>query len=137
MKKRKILLIDDPLVLKTLANLLHSRGYEIEGCKSGAEAFKAFDEEKYDLVVSDIRMRDQDGIETVKRIRGLEKERDLSLTPIIMITGYASEDAPIQAIKLGIQDYFLKPFDTNDFLRSIESHLRKAEKAVRFNILGI
>lgn len=137
MNKKILLIDDDPLVLKSLMKLLRSKGYDVEGCKNGEEATKAFQEERFDLVVSDIRMSGQDGIETVERFRQFEKNMDLSPIPIIMITGYASEDAPIQAIKLGVQDYFLKPFDTNELLRSIQFHLESKEEPVRFNILGI
>ncbi|GEM_PF-589776 len=145
--KRKILLIDDdPLVLNSTSRFLQSKGYDVKGCKSGEEAIQTFKQERFDLVVSDIRMRDKDGVQTVKELREWETDQELSPIPIIMITGYASEDAPIEAIKAGVQDYFLKPFDSNQLLKSIETHLEASlqvvkssllQQPVRFSILGI
>ena len=68
MEKRILLIDDDPLVLKSLSNLLRSRGYGVMGCQSGFDAISAFKKERFDLIVSDIRMAGQDGIATVKTI---------------------------------------------------------------------
>jgi 3-oxoacyl-[acyl-carrier-protein] synthase II len=136
-KKTILLIDDDPLVLKSITNLLQSKGYEVYGCKSGLEGAKVFEGRKVDLVVSDIRMKDPDGIATVKGLREIERRKELSPIPVIMMTGYASEDAPVHAIKLGIRDYFLKPFDTKELLESIASHLKKDGEPARFTVLGI
>lgn len=127
--KGKILLIDDdPLVLKSLANLLGAKGYETISCKSGFEAITAFKKGGIDLVVSDIRMADQDGIQTVRKIRELENSSDQVPIPVIMITGYAEADTPLRAIKAGIQDYIFKPFENTQFLESVRVNIEKAAR---------
>lgn len=126
---KKILLIDDDvLVLKTISNLLQSHGYQVVGCKSGDEGIEKFKNERFNLIVADVRLPGKDGIETVRRMREIESRQEISITPVIMITGYASEDKPIQAIKLNVRDYILKPFDNNVLLKSIESCLKATEE---------
>ena len=144
----KILLIDDdPLVLKSIAGLLNKKGYKVFGCPSGFEAITVFKREEVNLIVCDIRMAGQDGIQTVAKIRDLETNSDKLPIPIIMITGFAEPNTPIEALKIGVQDYFLKPFDTNVLLQSIERNLKQyiqrrekyvvSQKMVKFNVIGI
>lgn len=147
MAKRILVIDDDPLVLKTITKLLQSREYQVTGCKSGFEALSAFKNTDFDLIVSDIRMADQDGIQTIKKIRDIETAREKPNTPVIMISGYASEEAPVEAIKAGVQDYFLKPFDTEKLIHSIDLNISRligqqqkiSAPKVRttFNILGV
>lgn len=128
MKKKILLVDDDPLVLKTMTNLLASKGYDVRACKSGVEGVEEFKTGHFDLVIVDIRMPEQTGAETIKRIRQSEKAANLTATPIIVITGYASEDVPVEAIELGVQGYVLKPFDYDRFLAAIEKALSEAAR---------
>ncbi len=128
--KNKILLVDDdPLVLKTVLNLLESKGYEVRACKNGVEAVEEFKTERFDLVMVDIRMPEQSGVETIKKIREKERAGNLPATPIIVITGYASEDVPLEAIELEVAGYVLKPFDYDRFLATIEKALSETSRA--------
>ena len=74
-----------------------------------------------DLVISDIRMPGADGISLIKKIKDTGSKN--AQTPVILITGYASEDAPIDAIKLGVKDYILKPFDLDELLTSVRKYI--------------
>lgn len=123
MKKRILLIDDDPLVLKSVLNALQTQGYEMRGFKNGSEAVRAFKSEKFDLIVTDVRMPVQDGIKTLRQIRDYEKENKLFSTPVIIITGYASEDVPLDAIELGAAGYVLKPFDFDRFLLTVKKAL--------------
>jgi two-component system response regulator AtoC len=118
MKKKILIVDDDSLVLKTLQNLLSRQNYEIICAKSGEEAIHYLELGDFSLVLSDIRMPGQDGIELLKKIRanGIE-------TPFVFITGYASENAPIDAIKLGARDYLLKPFNLDELLESVKKYI--------------
>ena len=121
---KKILVIDDDgLVLKSVVKLLNSRGYEASGYKNGSEAVKAFSAGQFDLVVSDIRMPEQSGLSVMKEIRDIEKKNNRPQTPFIVITGYASEDAPLGAMELGAVGYILKPFDYDHFIETIQKAL--------------
>lgn len=122
--KRKILAIDDdPLILKTLKNLLMGQGYEIEIAKSSQEAEAIIRRDDTHLIICDIRMPGKDGISLIKDIKRICQEELKREMPFIFITGYASEEAPIDAVKLGAKDYILKPFDIDELLKSIALHL--------------
>ena len=121
---KKILVIDDDgLVLKSVVKLLNSRGYEAVGYKNGSEAIKVFSAGQFDLVVCDIRMPEQSGLSVMKEIRDIEKKTNRPQTPFIVITGYASEDAPLGAMELGAVGYILKPFDYDHFFETVQKAL--------------
>jgi len=118
MKKKILIVDDDSLVLKTLQNLLSRHNYEVHCAKSSEDALRQVESGNFNLIVSDVRMPEQDGIELLKKIRanGLG-------TPFVFITGYASENTPIDAIKLGAKDYILKPFNLDELLESVKKYI--------------
>jgi len=118
MKKKILLIDDDALVLKTLQNLLVRQSYDVVCAKNSDEALRALAAEAFNLVVSDIRMPECDGIGLLKAIRAKGVQ-----TPVLFITGYASENAPIEAIKLGAKDYILKPFNLDELLESVKKNI--------------
>ena len=125
---KKILLIDDDvLVLKSTGSLLERQGYQVTRAKNCEEAIQCINSANFDLIISDIRMPGNDGIATVKKIKEKLTSSSQSLPPFILITGYASEEAPIQAIKLRASDYVLKPFDNDLLVSSIKKALESAD----------
>ncbi len=112
----KILVVeDDPLMLSALEILLEDEGYDVATASSGMEAIEKAKSERYDLVVSDVRMAEMDGIETLTNVKQQQPD-----ARSIVITGYASPDIPVQAIKLGVDDYIMKPFDDRQFVASVK-----------------
>lgn len=155
MKKRILVLEDDKLVIETLRNALGFHGYYVVGYQGGFDAIKAFKTGNFDLIVCDICMPGEDdahlnqnGIQVIKEIRDIERKANLPPIPVIMISGYgdAIPAAPINAIKVGVEDYFPKPFDNDELIKSIELHLGKSTsiserhdltaKTTQFNVLG-
>ncbi len=121
-KKHEILLVeDDVLVLKTVEKLLNGSGYNVTAARNGEEALKVIKDKHFDLIISDIRMPGLDGIQTIERLKQVEQRP----TPVILITGYASEEAPIDAVKLGVVDYILKPFNNEELLESVRRALEE------------
>ncbi len=118
--KQVLLIDDDELVLKTLANFLKIYGYNVELAKDGEEALKKAEELTFDLIIADVRMPGIDGIETIKRIRETLQRKNRPAVPEIIITGYMDTHAQQEAEKLGIADYIYKPFATVDFMRTVE-----------------
>ena len=124
MAKKKILVMDDDkLVLRSVKQLLERVGYDVIGVNSFQEALTALPEHSFNLIISDIRMPEEDGISSITKIRQYYEDRKQAQVPVIFITGYASEDAPIDAIKLGAKDYILKPFDLDELIKSIEKNV--------------
>ncbi len=124
MKKKILLVDDDSLVIKTLQKCLCNYGYEVETALSGAEAVKKIKQDNFDLIISDVRMPNMDGVETITEIRQFCQQRNHGATiPAIMITGYSSDKAYRQAMELGITDFLHKPFDLEQFVKVVKKNL--------------
>lgn len=123
MAKRILVIDDDVLVLKTVKKLLDREGYIVETSKNAKEGIEKIKSEDFNLVVCDVRMPETDGIELIEHARELKKSENKPAIPFVFITGYASEETPIRALKLGAKDYVLKPFDMDKLLESVKNNL--------------
>ncbi len=111
----RILVVDDEEAMRdALQQLLKREGYTVDIAENGTEAIKKFKNENHDLVVSDIMMPEIDGIELLKRLRKISQD-----VAVILITGYASIDSAVKAIKIGAEDYFTKPFKNVEILKVV------------------
>ena len=108
----------------SLEALLHGDGYQVSSFQSSKEAADAIAREKFDLVISDIKMAGLDGLQILK----LVKEIDEGI-PVILMTGYASLNTALEAIAQGAYDYLLKPVEFTYLELSVRRALekRKAE----------
>ncbi|UCD56871.1 MAG: response regulator [Candidatus Hydrogenedentota bacterium] len=114
-KRLKLLLLDDePIVGKRLKPALTKVGCEVEIFENPHEALKRIDEEEFDIVVTDIRMEEVDGIEVLERVR----KKSLR-TKVIMITGYAMMETAREAMEKGAFDFIAKPFEPNDLRAAV------------------
>ena len=128
-----ILLVDDDETLRESLNLLlENEGYSISVAASGEEALEKADLEYFDLVLCDVRMPGIDGLETIERL----KERVADAYFVVM-TGYASDEAPIKALKLGVDDYLTKPFDIPLFLEKLRAVARRRRRTQKEASLGL
>ena len=123
MPKKILVIDDDPLVLRTLTHLLERNGYSLETAKNGVEGIKKTENDRFDLIICDIRMPEVDGIAAIRKIKENATVGKGSECPVIFVTGYASEEAPIEAIKLSAKDYLLKPFDLDELITSVKSQI--------------
>ena len=111
---------DDELMRDSLTSLLEEEGFQVAGAESGPRALELAEEQYFELVVCDVRMPQMDGIETVRRL-----QEGIPDATFIMITGYASEEAPVEALRLGVDDYIRKPFEIPEFLAKIRAVCRR------------
>ncbi len=121
---KTILVVDDYLPTRNLIidALSQSHLYQVSEAENGQEALHLFDENNYDLVISDIMMPGMSGIELLNMIR----ERN-PLSTVIMITGNPTTDLTVNAIKKGAVDFLTKPFDIDELLYKVDIHLRQKE----------
>jgi DNA-binding NtrC family response regulator len=120
----KILVIDDESIVRTSCNrALSPEGYEVKLSQNGADALKMLEEESFDLVLTDLKMPDIDGIEVLKMI----KER-WPQTEVIVVTGYQTVDTAVKSIKLGAFDYIEKPFTPDSLIAAVNNAIANRKK---------
>ena len=120
-----ILVVDDELSMREfLKILLDKEGFTTDTAASGAEALTTISSNNYDLIISDIRMPDLDGLTLLEHI----KNNDIN-TPVVLITAYASPEDAVIAMKNGAYDYITKPFKVDDFLKIITSALGSSSES--------
>lgn len=118
-----ILAVDDNIInLATIEQELKSK-YEVITVNSGARAIRFLGREKPALVLLDVQMAAMDGLETLRKIRNLENGATI---PVILLTSKKDKETVIEGTKLGIMDYVVKPFDSQDLHNRIERALKKA-----------
>lgn len=121
MKNRILIIDDDLLVLKSFEKLLISDGYEVISTSSYSEAIEAIENKDFNLILSDIRMPDKNGIETVKEIQARLIKAGKEDLPIIFITGYAEIGDHLHANFHG--EVLNKPVDKDLLLATIREYL--------------
>ncbi len=105
MKKGKILIAEDnDLNKETLTEILTEEGYEVKGVNDGREGIEAFLEDKYDIIITDLRMPHVDGLEFLKYIKDANRD-----SIVIMITGHGTVSNAVTAMKMGAFDFISKP----------------------------
>jgi two-component system, NtrC family, response regulator HydG len=128
--KGSILIVDDePSVRDSLNRWFRDDGYEVGVAEGANDALTRLAERKWDLALLDIRMRGTDGIELQRRIHELDPE-----LVVIMMTGYASVDTAVTALKNGAYDYITKPLDPDDVAHLVQNalaHRRSREENAR------
>jgi DNA-binding response OmpR family regulator len=121
MKSPSVLVVDDdPDVRALVSTLLGRAGYLITEAPDGRAALKALYDQRPDLVVLDVNMPDLDGWATLERIR------DLSDVPVVMLSARGEELEKVRALRAGADDYVTKPFGRQELLARVESVLRRA-----------
>ena len=112
----RVLVVDDELIIReSLAGWLRKSGCDVQAAEGGNRALEMLSRRDFDLVFLDIRMSDLGGMEVLKRIR-VEYPQCL----VVMITAYGSVETAVEAMKLGANDYLLKPFEPEQLALMVE-----------------
>ena len=129
---RKVLLVDDEKrMLDLVALYLKPHGYACLKAQSGKQAIQLLEEEPVDLVILDIMMPEMDGWEVCREIRRF------SNVPIIMLTAREQQEDIVKGLRLGADDYLVKPFGEEELLARMEALLRRAAPAKRLETAGL
>lgn len=113
---------DDQEVIESVKIALEGEDYEVISANTGAEALSEYKEKDVDIVVSDIKMPEMDGLELLKNVKDIAPS-----TKVIMMTAYASVDTAVEAMKEGASDYIRKPMDVKDIKTTILGSVENLE----------
>jgi len=116
MKIRVLLVDDEKEFVESLSERLELRLFEVKTCFNGDDAVLLLQQEDVDVIILDVLMPGKDGIATLTEIKKLKP-----LTQVIMLTGNATVETAINGMKLGAYDYLMKPTETEDLVKKINS----------------
>jgi PAS domain S-box-containing protein len=119
----KILLADDNADMREYVARLLSGRYEVEAATDGLEALKAARERTPDLVLTDVMMPRLDGFGLLKELRADER---LKTVPVILLSARAGEEASVEGIESGADDYLIKPFSARELVARVDANLKMA-----------
>jgi DNA-binding NtrC family response regulator len=120
MGNQKIMVIDDENIVGTMIkSSFEPDGYEVEPFLDPVPALARLKEEQFDVVITDLKMKDIDGMEVLKSIK-----KDYPQIKVIMITAFASMDAAVEAFRKSVDDFFAKPVKIADLKAAIKKMLR-------------
>ena len=126
---RKVLVVDDdPAVRKSIDRVLTGKGYAVITAENGEEALRKLNEEKYDLVYTDIRMPGMSGLEVAEQVKARKP-----WTPVVIITGYGTDAAQARAKAAGVSSFVHKPLSPE----MIEDSARDALAAPAPQVLAL
>ncbi|HHV38011.1 MAG TPA: sigma-54-dependent Fis family transcriptional regulator [Tepidimicrobium sp.] len=126
MKDFKILVVDDEYKhQEVLQMILENEGYTVHACSSAEEALNNIEKENYDLVLTDLKMKNMNGLELLDEIKHIDKGIE-----VILVTGYGTVESAVQAMKKGAFSYFIKSHNPESLLMDIEkiTRIKKLEK---------
>lgn len=127
--KHNILIIDDEVdICLLLKKFLERKGYFVTSVHRGADGLKAVNKTAFDLVISDFRLPDFNGLDLLKEIKALRPA-----VPVIIITGYSDIRMAVEVIKYGAYDYVTKPLYPEELLNMVNEALEHSEPVVKVN----
>jgi DNA-binding response OmpR family regulator len=129
MEAQILLVEDDHMTRQLLASVLEDAGHVVTPAADGAVALRLLEEQRFDVVVTDIRMREIDGVEVLNAARGLSAPPE-----VILLTGYGSLETAVAALRAGAFNYLIKPCVSTELIECVEraaqrhaSHRRRVE----------
>jgi CheY-like chemotaxis protein/predicted regulator of Ras-like GTPase activity (Roadblock/LC7/MglB family) len=112
---KRILLVDDePNVVKSCARMLELEGFAVEGVTGGREALDLYRRESFDLVLTDLKMPDVDGLEVLTAIKRLNPNAS-----VVIFTAYGTKESVVEALRLGAREFLEKPLDTKTLIATV------------------
>jgi len=121
MMEASLLIVDDEeIALRNLQHVMEKEGYRVTATQSGATAVSLLGSRRFDVVLTDLRMEGVDGMDVLKKSRELQPEAE-----VIFITGYATAESAVQALKHGAFYYIAKPFRLDEVRKVVAEALEK------------
>jgi DNA-binding NtrC family response regulator len=121
--KRNILIVeDDEIFLKPLIKNIERTGYRVATISNGKGALNLLREEDFDLIITDKKLPDMDGVEFVRHLKAENPD-----SAVIMMTAFGTIESAVEVMKLGAEDYIVKPFTNEEILMAVEKALKWQE----------
>jgi two-component system NtrC family response regulator len=117
--KRVLIVEDDPGLLFTMTDALEENGFAVTGADNGGDAIRRLLDDAFDVVVTDLRLPDKDGMEVLREAR-----KKIPAPSVVVMTGYGSVESAVAAMKSGAEDYLTKPFPMEGLLLLLSKILR-------------
>jgi signal transduction histidine kinase len=119
-EKKRILVVDDEYSIREALNMFfEGRGFETKLAANGLDALNIVEKEDFDIIISDIRMDKMDGVSLIKKLRQSNKK-----VPVIFITAFPELENAVEAIRNGVVEYIVKPFDMNVVGEKVEAAIK-------------
>lgn len=119
-----VLVVDDePTIAEVVSRYLERAGYDVRSAGDGAQALRLVAESRPDLVVLDVMLPGLNGLEVMRRLRDLERDR----VPIILLTAKGEESDRVVGLRLGADDYIVKPFSPAELVARVDAVLRRID----------
>ena len=119
-KDNNLLVVDDdPYVLESLSSLLREFGYSVSTCQNARDALEKIKEQRFDVVLTDIKMPEITGIELLRRIHLIDPQ-----LPVILLTAFAELDVAVDAIKRGAFDFITKPYNPEYLVHAVDKAVK-------------
>jgi two-component system response regulator PilR (NtrC family) len=118
--RQNILVVDDDRSMREFLEIMLTReDYRVSLAASGDEACRILEKDEFDLLITDIRMKDVDGLDVLKKAKEISPE-----TMVVMISAFATAETAVEAMKEGAYDYIPKPFKVEDFKRIVRDAIQ-------------
>lgn len=122
MEQHSILVVDDELLIRDLLyDFFQQQGWKISVAENGEKALEILRSRKIDLLLTDIKMPQMDGLSLTSQVRELYPE-----IPVVLMTGYPSVETAVEGIRAKVEDYIIKPFNINKLFKSLKSQIEKS-----------
>ncbi len=116
-----ILLMEDEIyVAKGLRMVLEEEGYDVDWAMTGQTALEKCYDKAFDLLVADLKLPDMNGMDVIRHVKSIKPQ-----TEVIVITGYASVESAVEAMKIGVREYLPKPFTEDEFKQVVYEALKE------------
>ena len=119
--KKLLMIDDDPDFVEGIMSILKSAGYEVEARYNPKEGFKELETGKYDLLLLDLVLPGADGLEILREVRGARPT-----LPVVILTARGEEADRVRGLRMGADDYVVKPFSVTELLARIDAVLRRS-----------
>jgi two-component system response regulator ResD len=128
MARASLLVVDDePTITDVLSRYLERAGYETRVAADGFEALALAGARRPDLVVLDLMLPGIDGLEVMRRLRSMDEGSMRGRVPVILLTARGEESDRVTGLRLGADDYVVKPFSPNELVARVDAVLRRTD----------